>query len=159
MKIVSIIIFVLFILFLQIGILPNLQIVSVYPNLFLLCFVGLTILIGEKKLFGWIIAFGLFLDFYSFYSIIGISTTAIFLTCFLAQFLNQRYLKKENKLSVILIFITSLIFYELLLLIAFKIFGIGYDFYPLGLVVKIVYSLILGLPIFYTMKWYVGKIK
>ncbi|MCX6730025.1 MAG: hypothetical protein NT058_00795, partial [Candidatus Portnoybacteria bacterium] len=115
---------------------PNLQIVNVYPNLFLLCFAGLTMLIGWKKLFGWIIAFGLFLDIYSFSNVLGISVINIFLTCFLAQFLNQRYLKKENKLSVILIFIISVIFYELLLLVTFKIFGTGYDFYLLGLIVK-----------------------
>jgi rod shape-determining protein MreD len=159
MKIFCIIIFILLVLFLQIGILPNLKIVDTYPNLFLLILISLTVLIGWKKTLGWIIAFGLFLDFYSLHNVLGIFVISMLLACLLTQFLNQRYFKKENKLSIILVFIISIIFYELLLLIVFKIFGIGYNFYLLGLIVKTAYSLVLALPIFYTIKWYVDKIK
>lgn len=159
MKIVCIIIFIIVILFLQIGILPNLKIADTHPNIFLLTLVGLTILIGWKKNLGLIIAFGLFLDFYSLYNVLGIFVISILLTCVLTQFLNQKYLKKDNKLSIILIFAISIIFYELLLFVVFKILGVGYNFYLLGLIVKTLYSLALALPIFYTIKWYVDKIK
>ncbi len=159
MKIIFPIIFIIILLFLQVGILPNLKIVNIYPNLFLLCLIVLTILIGWKKTLGWIIAFGLFLDFYSLHNVLGISVISIFLTCFFAQFLNQRYFKKENIFSLVLVFTTSIIFYELLVFIAFKIFGIGYNFYLLGIIIKIIYNLILILPIFYIAKWYVDKIK
>lgn len=159
MKIVFIIFSILVILFLQIGVLPNLKIVNVFPNLFLLSSVSITILIGWKKTLGWIISFGLFLDFYSLHSILGISVMSMLLVCILAQFLNQKYLKKENKLSIILVFIISVFFYELLLLVIFKIFDIGYNFYLLGFIIKIIYNVIFALPMFYISKWYVDKIK
>ena len=159
MKIIFPIIFVLAILFLQIGILPNLKIANAYPNILLLSTIILTVLIGWKKNIGWIIAFGLFLDFYSLHNILGIFTLTMLLSCFLAQFLSQKYFKKENKLSTILILAISIIFYELLTLGFFTIFNIGYDFNLSRLMIKIIYSLILSLPIFYILKWYVDKIK
>jgi len=159
MKIVIIIIFVVIFLFLQIGILPNLKIANVYPNLFLIGLIGLTILIGWKQSLGWIIATGLFLDFYSLNNILGISIFILLLTCIFSQFLNQRFLKKENKLSVVLIFTISLLFFEILSIILFKILRIESNFYLLGLIVKIIYSSILALPVFYVIKWYVDKIK
>jgi len=159
MKYFCTILLIIVIFFLQIGVLPNLKIANTFPSIFLLTLVGLTILIGWKKILGWIILFGLFLDFYSLHNVLGISVISMLLACITAQFLNQRYFKKENKLSIILIFTITIIFYELIVLILFKVFNIGYNFYLLGFVTKIIYSLILALPIFYIEKWYVDKIK
>jgi rod shape-determining protein MreD len=150
---------IIVVLFLQIGILPNLKILNVYPNLFLLSVITLIILIGWKNTLGWIIASGLFLDFYSLHGILGISTISMILSCFLAYFLNKKYFKKENKLSLIFTFIISIFVYELLLLLLFKIFAIGYSFSSLELIVKIIYSVVLALPVYYIAKWYVDKIK
>jgi len=116
-------------------------------------------LIGWKKALLWTISLGLFLDFYSSYNILGISTIGMLLSSFLTQFLNQKYFKKENKLSIILIFTSAIIFYELILLFFFKISDTGYDFYLSKLIIRIIYSLILALPMFYIEKWYVDKIK
>lgn len=159
MKYIIIILFIIAILFLQIGIFPNLKIFNVYPNIILLALISLAILRGWKKTLGWIIAAGLFLDFYSLQNILGISVLILLFVCLFSQFLNQRFLKKENKLSLILIFFISLLFYELLLIAVFGVLNIGFNFTLLGLIIKILYNSILALPIFYTIKWYVDKIK
>ncbi|MFH1129602.1 MAG: rod shape-determining protein MreD [Patescibacteria group bacterium] len=159
MKYIVIVLFVVALLFLQIGILPNFKIVNNYPNLILLVLIALTILKGWKQNLIWIIVAGLFLDFYSLNNILGVSTLIMLFVCILAEFLNQRYLKKENKLSLILIFTISLIFNEILLIIFSKLFRLGFNFYWLGSVTKIIYGLILSLPIFYLIKWYTNKIE
>jgi rod shape-determining protein MreD len=159
MKYIIIILFIIVALFLQIGIFPNLKIFNVYPNIILLALISLAILKGWKEILGWIIAAGLFLDFYSLHNILGISVLILLFVCLFSQFLNQRFLKKENKLSLILIFSISSLFYELLLIAVFSVLGIGFNFTLLGLIIKILYNSVLVLPIFYTIKWYVDKIK
>lgn len=153
MRIILVIIFILVVLFLQIGIFPHLKIVGVYPNLIFLAVVSLAITKGWKKNLGWIIVSGLFLDFYSLQNILGISVLVLLLTCLLSRFLNKEFLKEENKLSLILIFLISSLFYELLLFI------IGSNLSLFGLVAKIIYNSILALPIFYIVKSYVGKFR
>ncbi|MBU4284654.1 rod shape-determining protein MreD [Patescibacteria group bacterium] len=148
MRIILVIIFILVVLFLQIGIFPHLKIVGVYPNLIFLAVVSLAITKDWKKNLGWIIVSGLFLDFYSLQNILGISVLVLLLTCLLSRFLNKEFLKEENKLSLILIFLISSLFYELLLFI------IGSNLSLLGLVAKIIYNSILALPIFYIVKSY-----
>ena len=159
MKYIIVILFVFSVLFLQIGIFPNLKIFNAYPNIILLAIICLAILRGWRKNLGWVIAAGLFLDFYGLYNIVGISVLALLLTGLFAQFLNQKLFKKENNLSLGLIFLISSLFYEVLLIIAFKAFGIGFNFALIGLIIKPIYSSLAALPIFYTIKWYVDKIK
>lgn len=159
MKYVIIILFVLIILFLQIGIFPSLKILNAYPNIILLAIICLAILKGWRNCLGWIIAAGIFLDFYGLYNVMGISVLALLLTGLFAHFLNQKFLKKENNLSLGLIFLISSLFYELLLIAAFKAFGIGFNFAPISLAIKSLYSSVAALPVFYAIKWYVDKIK
>lgn len=159
MKYIIIILFIFAVLFLQIGIFPNLKIFNAYPNVILLAILSLAILRGWRKNLGWIIIAGMFLDFYGLYSIMGISILTLLLAGLFAQFLNQKFLKKENNLSLVLIFLISSLFYEFLLIIIFKAFGIGFNFTLIGLIIKLIYNSIVALPIFYTIKWYVDKIK
>jgi rod shape-determining protein MreD len=153
MKYISAFLFILVLLFLQIGILPHLKIVGVYPNLIFLAIVSLTIINGWRENLGWIIISGMFLDFYSLQNILGITVLILLLACLLSRFLNSKFLKEENKLSLILIFLISSLFYELLLFI------IGSNLSLLGLIAKIIYNSILALPIFYITKSYVGKFR
>lgn len=154
MKYISAFLFILVLLFLQIGILPHLKIVGVYPNLFFLAIVSLTIINGWRENLGWIIVSGMFLDFYSLQNILGITVLILLLACLLSRFLNSKFLKEENKLSLILVFLISFLFYELLLL-----FIIGSNLSLSGLIAKIIYNSILALPIFYIIKSYVGKFR
>jgi len=158
-KYIIITLFIFTILFLQIGILPNLKIFNVYPNTILLIIISLGVLRGWKENLIWIIIVGLFLDFYSLYSFIGISVVALLLINLFSRFVSQRFLKYENKLSLILIFLFSCLLYEIFLIIIFKMFDIGYHITSLNLIVKLIYNSILGLPIFYIIKWYVDKVK
>ena len=159
MKYVIIILFIGAVLFLQIGIFPNLKIFNVFPNIILLAIISLAILRDWKENLGWIIIAGLFLDFYGFYNIIGISVIALFLTSLFAGFLNQNLFKKENRFSLILVYLIASLFYELFLMVAFRALGAGFNLTLLEIVIKAIYSSILSLPIFYIVKWYVDKIK
>lgn len=153
MKYFFVFLFILALLFLQIGILPHLRIAGVYPNMIFLAVIGLAITMGWKKNLGWIIVSGLFLDFYSLQNILGISVFFLLLSCLFSRFLNKKILKEENKLSLILIFLISSLFYELLLFI------IGSDLSLSSMIVKIIYNSVLALPIFYIIKSYVGKFR
>jgi rod shape-determining protein MreD len=153
MKYISAFLFILVLLFLQIGIFPHLKIAGVYPNLIFLAVVSLTIINGWRENLGWIIICGMFLDFYSLQNILGITVLILLLSCLLSRFLNKKFLKEENKLSLILIFLISSLFYELLLFI------IGSNLSLSGLIAKIIYNSILALPIFYITKYYVGKFR
>lgn len=159
MRYIIIVLFIIFVLFLQIGVFPNLKILNTYPNIILLSLISLTILLGWKKNLGWIIVCGAFIDFYSLHNILGTSILILILTCTFSQFLNQRFLKKENKFSLILIFLISSLFYELLLTIIFFVMNIGINLTLIELAIKLIYNSALALPIFYTIKWYVDKIK
>jgi rod shape-determining protein MreD len=159
MKITLIVVFVLVVLFLQIGIMPNLKIFSVYPNIILLVILSLSILRSLKENIGWIIVSGLFMDFYGLYNVVGISIAALLLVSIFSQFLNRRFLKKENKLSLVFMFLASSLLYETILIVIFKIFKIEFNFAILDLIVKIVYNSILALPVFYLIKWYVDRVK
>jgi rod shape-determining protein MreD len=159
MRYIIITLFVIAILFLQIGIFPNLKIANAYPNIILLALISLAILTGWKKSLGWIIICGLFLDFYSLHNILGISILILLLACIFSQFLNKRFFKKENKISLIIIFLISSLFYESLLIIMLTVLGMGFNFTFWGLVIKLIYNSVLALPIFYLIKWYVDKVK
>ena len=152
MKYFFVIVFILLLLFLQISIFPHLKIGGGFPNLILLSILSLSILRGWKKSWGWIIAGGLFLDFYSLHNILGISVIGLFIASCLAYFLSQNVFKKANVQSLLLTFLISIFIYNLFLLIFFKIFTIPFDFRFLGFIVGIIYNLIFSLPIFYALK-------
>jgi len=152
MKIVFTIAFILVLLFLQIGIFPHLDIAGSFPNLIVLTILGLSILQGWKKSLPWIIAAGLFLDFYSFSNFLGFSVIALLIISYLAEFLSQSLIKKVNLPSVLLIFLITIFAYYLILLIFF-------DLRFIGLIVGIVYNLIFSLPIFYVLKKIQSKTK
>lgn len=152
MKYFFVIIFILILLFLQIGVFPHLKIAGSFPNLILLSILSLSILRGWKKSWGWIIAGGLFLDFYSLHNILGISVISLFIVSSLAYFLSQNVFKKANIQSLLLTFLISIFIYNLFLIILFKIFVITFDFKFLGFIVGILYNLIFALPIFYGLK-------
>lgn len=159
MRYFIVLLFIILLLFLQIGILPNFKILNTYPNLIFLALIALTILRGWKQNLGWIIGVGLFFDFYSLNNIIGISIVILLLSCVVVELLNRRYFKKENKLSLILIFVISLIFNEILLIVFSKLFHLGFSFYWLEFIMETIYGLIFVLPMFYLIKWYTSKIK
>jgi len=146
MKIIFPIIFIILVLFLQIGILPHLAILGAFPNLILISVLSLVILCGWKKNLGWIVAAGLFFDFYSPRNILGISILIILAVSIVVQFLSQKFFKKTDNLSIFLVFLAGLIIY-----------GIVYLSFPASLI-RIIYDLIFVLPIFHILKFYVGKI-
>lgn len=152
MKIGFIIIFILVLLSLQIGIFPHLTIAGVFPNLILLVILSLSILQGWKKTLPWTIVGGLFLDFYSLTSILGVSVISLLVVSYLAYFLSQNIFKKASLSSLALNFLIVIFVYSLCLAILFSIFSIGFNFRFLGFVVGIIYNLILSLPIFYGLK-------
>ena len=141
------IIFILIILFLQIGILPHLAILDAYPNLILISVLSLVILSGWRKNLGWIVAAGLFWDFYSLQNILGISVLLLMVAGFVVQFLSQKFFKKTNNFSILLLFLSGLVIYEIV-----------FFHFPASLI-RIVYNLIFTLPIFYLMKIYVYKLQ
>lgn len=153
MRIVLITIFILVLLFLQIGIFPHLRIAGVFPNLILLAILSLSILQGWKKTLPWIIVGGLFLDFYSLNNVLGISVVSLLIVSYLAYFLSQNIFKKTSFFSLVLIFLITIFLYNLLLIILFKIFSITFDFRFLGFVTGIIYNLIFALPVFYLVKY------
>jgi len=144
MKIVFIIIYIFVLLFLQIGVFPHLQINGVFPNLILLSILSLSLI--RKKNLIWIIIAGLFLDFYSFNNIIGISVVFLLLSSFLVYFLNQNIFKKTNIFSLISVFLIGIFAFYILSLI----FLIPFEFS--SFIVLLIYNLVLCLPVFYTLK-------
>lgn len=150
MRIVLIIVFILVLLFLQIGIFPHLAIAGVFPNLILLSILSLSILQGWKKTLPWTIAGGLFLDFYSLNNILGISVIFLLIVSYLAYFLSQNIFKKTTVSSLLLIFLIAVFVYNLLLIIVF-------DWRFLGFIVSIIYNLIFVLPVFYLIRQIIKK--
>lgn len=152
MRIAFIIIFILVLLFLQIGIFPHLSIAGVFPNLILLSILGLSILQGWKKTLPWTIVGGLFLDFYSLTGVLGLSVVGLLIVSYLAYFLSQNIFKKANLFSLALNFLIAIFVYSLCLLILFSVFSVISDFRFLTFIVAIIYNLIFALPIFYLLK-------
>lgn len=152
MKLVFIILFIILLLFLQIGVFPHIPVFGVFPNLILLSILALTILQGWKKTLGWTIAGGLFLDFYSLNNILGISVIFLLIVSYLTYFLSQNIFKKTTVSSLLLIFLIAVFVYNLLLIIVF-------DWRFLGFIISIIYNLIFVLPIFYGLKKIQSKTK
>ena len=159
MKIAIVVIFILLLLFLQIGIFPRIAILGAYPNLILLFILSLSILNIWRKNLGWIIAAGLFLDFYSLHNILGVSVISLIVAGIIIYFLSQSVFKKTNSFSLILLFASGILIYNILSIIIFKVFGISFNFRLISLIIGVIYNLIFALPIFYIVKWYVGKFR
>ncbi|MBU2564503.1 rod shape-determining protein MreD [Patescibacteria group bacterium] len=148
MKIIYIIFFIIILLFLQIGILPHLKILGVFPNLIIISILSLSILKEWKKNFVWIIIAGLFLDVYSLNNIIGVSIISLLGAGILVYFLNQNTFKKANILSLIITFLIGILAFYILSLILSLIFSFSFTFS----IVLVIYNLILSLPVFWVMK-------
>ena len=159
MKYIFIILFIAVLMFLQIGILPHIKILGVYPNLILLAILSLAILIGWQKIIGWIIAGGLFLDIYSLNSFLGISIVVLLVVSYLAWFLSQNLFKKTDYFSIILIFLAAIAIYQVLERIILKVLNIGFNYDLLPAIIGLVYNLIFAMPIFYIIKKYVAKFR
>ncbi|MDP2934418.1 MAG: rod shape-determining protein MreD [bacterium] len=157
MKFIFSMIFILVLLFFQIGILPHLAIREVYPNIVLVSFISFVILRGFKKSIVWAIAAGLFLDFYSLNNIVGIFVVCFLLSSYLAFFLSQNIFKKSNPSSVIPIFFLTTIFYNLSALVLHKIFSLEFDFGILTFLVNVLYNTIIAIPVFYLIKKYYAR--
>lgn len=155
---IKIIIFILIVLFFQIGILPHLAIFETYPNIILGSLISFSILKGFKKSIVWAIAAGLFFDFYSLNSVIGIFVVCLLLCSYFSFFLSQNIFKKSNFLSIISVFVLTVIFYGLLVLVLRAIFGLGFQFRILTFLINIAYNAVFAIPIFYLIKKiYAGK--
>ncbi|MFH1308925.1 MAG: rod shape-determining protein MreD [Patescibacteria group bacterium] len=148
MKIIYIIFFIIILLFLQIGILPHLKILGVFPNLIIISILSLSILKEWKKNFVWIIIAGLFLDVYSLNNIIGVSIISLLGAGILVYFLNQNTFKKANILSLIITFLIGILAFYILSLILSLVFSFSFTFS----IVLVIYNLILSLPVFWVMK-------
>jgi rod shape-determining protein MreD len=147
MKIIFPIIFVILLLFLQIGVFPHLTILGAIPNLILISILSLVILKGWKKNLGWIIAAGLFFDFYSLDNILGVSILLLIISSIIVQFFSSHFLKKSNNLSLLILFFIGIAIYEI-------------PFFALLIsIVRMLYALIFALPVFYLLKYYVVKIQ
>jgi len=151
-KTIKIILSISLILFFQIGIFPHLKIFGVYPNLILISIIALGILRGFKETLIWAIIGGLFLDFYSFNSIFGISLICLIVVSFVAFFIVQNIFKKTNSSSVALIFLITVTLYDLLLLVFYKILGIEFEFTFVKLIINVFYNAIIAMPVFYALK-------
>jgi len=158
-NIIVVIISVFIILFLQIGIFPHLSILNTYPNLILISISALSIIQGWKKTLPWTIFGGLFLDFYSFTNILGISVIMLLIVSYVSYFLSQNTFKKTTFFSLVSIFLIIIFVYNLLSIIFFKIFGINFNFGFLKFIVGIIYNLIFALPLFYLFKKYDTKFR
>lgn len=156
-KIIVVVVFILAILFLQIGILPHLNVLGVYPNLILVSILASSILRGWKKTLSWVIVGGLFLDFYSLNNILGISVIFLLVASYLSYILSQNTFKKTTFFSLVSVFLITVFVYNVLLILFFKIFGIVFDFNFFGFVFGIIYNLIFALPIFYLFKKYANR--
>jgi len=154
MKIVITVIFILAILFFQIGISSHLSILGIYPNLILLTILSISILKGWKNSLIWIILGGLFIDFYSLHNYLGVSVIMILIVAYLAYFLSQNIFKKTTISSVFLVFLIAVFFSKLFLIIFYRIFDISSDFGFLEFIIEIFYNVMVGLPIFYLIKKY-----
>jgi len=153
-NIITVIIFILLILFLQIGIMPQINIAGAWPNLILVSILSLTVIWGWKKTLPWVIVGGLFLDFYSLPDVLGISVIALLIASYLSYFLSQNIFKETTFASLVSIFLISIFVYNLLLIIFFKLFDINFDFRFLTFVTGLLYNLIFALPVFYFLKRY-----
>jgi len=156
-NIIAVVVFIFVILFLQIGILPHLNLLGVYPNLILVSILASSILWGWKKTLPWVIVGGLFLDFYSLNNILGISAISLLVASYLSYILSQNTFKKTTFFSLVSVFSITAFVYNVLLILFLKIFGIAFDFSFLGFVFGIVYNLIFALPIFYLLKKYANR--
>jgi len=157
MKFVFSMIFILVLLFFQIGILPHLAIFEVYPNIIFVCFMSLVILRGFKKSITWAIVAGLFLDFYSLNNIVGIFVVCFLLSSYFVFFLSQNIFKKSNLSSVIPVFLLTTGFYNLLVLVFHKIFGLEFEFGVLTFLINVAYNTIIAIPVFYLIKKYYAR--
>jgi len=88
----------------------------------------------------------LFLDFYSFNNIIGISVVFLLLSSFLVYFLNQNIFKKTNIFSLISVFLIGILAFYILSLIFIAPLGF------LNFITLLIYNLVLCLPVFYILK-------
>ena len=88
-NIIVVVVFVFIILSLQIGILPHLNVLGVYPNLILISIISLSIIRGWKKTLPWVIIGGVYLDLYSLNNILGISVIIMLIVSCLSYFLSQ----------------------------------------------------------------------
>jgi len=149
---VKIIIFVSIILFFQVGIFPHLEIFETYPNIILCSLISISIIGGFKKSIIWAIVSGLFLDFYSLNSVIGIFVVCLALCSYFSSFLSQNVFKKSNPLSIIPIFVLTIIFYDLSVLGLQAVFGFEARLKILTLLTNVVYNTIFTIPIFYLIK-------
>ncbi len=156
-NIIVVIIFILLILFLQIGIMPHIAISGAYPNLILISILCLSIIRDWKKVLPWTILGGLFLDFYSLLNILGISVIALLVVSYLVYFLSQNVFKKTTFFSLTSIFLVTLFIYNLLFVVFFRITDSSFNFSVSGFFIGIIYNFIFALPIFYLLKKYDAK--
>jgi len=154
MKILLIVIYIIFLLFLQIGVLPHLAIFNSYPNLILLSILSLSIVRGWKKILGWTIISGLFLDFYSLSNFLGISAVALLAVSYIVYSLSQNTFKKTTPLSLALIFLITIFIYNLLVIAFYEIANISPGPRFPTFIFTIIYNWIVALPIFYLIKRY-----
>jgi len=159
MRVVLIIIFILVLLFFQIGVFPGLAIVKAYPNLILLAILSLSIFRGWKKVLPWTIVGGLFLDLYSLHGVLGISVIGLLFVSYLVYFLSQNIFKKNDWLSLIVLFLINILAYNICSIILLNIFATGFDFRFLTFFIGLIYNLIFSLPVFWLIKIYVHRIR
>lgn len=153
------VIFIIIVLFFQIGILPHLAILGTFPNIILSSLISLSILRGFRKSVIWIIATGLFLDFYSLSGVIGIFVVSMLFCTYFAIFLSRGVFKKSNLLSIIPIFLLVIVFFNFSVLGLQIVFGLKPEFKALIFLVNVVYNTIFAIPVFYLIKKYAGKSK
>jgi rod shape-determining protein MreD len=149
---IKIIVFILIVLFLQIGIFPHLKIFETYPNIILCSLISISIIKGLRKSIAWMVFSGLFLDFYSLSSVIGIFVVCLALCSSFSSFLSQNVFKKSNPLSIIPIFILAIIFYDLSVFGLQTIFSFEVRLKILTLLTDIIYNTIFAIPVFYLIK-------
>jgi len=151
-KTIKIFLLISLVLFFQVGIFPHIAILGVYPNLILILIISLSILKGFKESLLWTIIAGLFLDFYSLSNLLGISVICLLIVSFVAFFLARNIFKKTNPSSVASVFFLTIILYNILLLVSYKIIGNDFEIVFLKILINVLYSSIISVPVFYMIK-------
>jgi len=151
-KAIKIFLLISLVLFFQVGIFPHIAIAGAYPNLILILIISISILKGFKESLLWTIVAGLFLDFYSLNNFLGISVINLLIVSLVAYFMTQNIFKKTSPSSVASVFFLTIVLYNILLLVGYKISGNGFEFVFLKILIGVLYDSIVAVPVFYIIK-------
>lgn len=144
-----------FLILIQTSFLVHFAIFSVVPNLILISVVIFNFFENPRKNSGFLIAVigGFYLDLFSNFQI-GVSIFSLVILVFLIKkFL--KFIGEENVFYFILLFVFSLIFYDLILALLGSVFNQSFSFsliFSKSRIMEVIYNLGVGILAFYSAK-------